>query len=100
MMLTIATTHPHADKLYLVLVPAGSNPRGKEATQTIGLQLASDTPSGTLDGKPVKVMHYVISYHTGHADLFTDETGSLMQADMGPLNISYIRAKFKLDAAK
>jgi len=100
LFLTTALAHPHDDKLYLFLVPAGSNPRGKEAPAYVTLQLAPDTPSGTLDGKPVALMHYVMGYHTGKADLYADSTGTLMQADMGPLNTSYIRAKFAMDAAK
>jgi len=97
--LTTALAHPHDDKTYLFLVPAGSNPRGKEAPLYVILQLAPDTPSGTLDGKSVNLMHYIVAYHTGKADVYTDDTGTLMQADMGPLNVSYIRAKFSLAAA-
>jgi len=98
LFLTTALAHPHADKTYLFLVPAGSNPRGKEAPLYVILQLAPDTPAGTLDGKPVKVMHYVIGYHTGKADVYTDDAGNLMQANMDPLGANYVRAKFSLTA--
>lgn len=100
LFLTTALAHPHDDKTYLFLVPAGANPRSKENAAYVTLQLAPDTPSGTLDGKPVALMHYIMGYHTGKADLYTDSTGALMQADMGPLNTSYIRAKFAMDADK
>jgi len=99
LFLTTALAHPHDDKTYLFVVPAGANPRAREATLYVILQLAPDTLEGTLDGKPVKVMHYLMGYHTGKADLYTDDAGNLMQADMGPLNASYIRAKFSLTAA-
>jgi len=98
--LATAIAHPHDDKTYLFLVPAGSNPRGRESAVYVTLQLAPDTPEGTLDGKPVKVMHYIMGYHTGHADLYTDDTGTLMQANIGPLSVNYVRAKFALAAAK
>jgi hypothetical protein len=98
--ITTALAHPHDDKTYLFLVPAGANARGNDTSLYVILQLAPDTPSGTLDSKPVKVTHYILNYHVGKADLFTDDTGTLMQVDMGPLNISYIRAKFALAAAK
>jgi hypothetical protein len=96
LFLTTALAHPHNDKTYLFVVPAGSNPRGRENALYITLQLAPDTLEGTLDGKPVKVMHYLMGYHVGKADLYTDDAGTLMQADMGLLNTSYIRAKFAL----
>ena len=99
LFLTTALAHPHDDKTYLFLVPAGSNPRGRESNLYVTLQLAPDIPEGTLDGKPVKVMHYLMGYHTGKADLYTDDSGTLMQADMGPLSVSYVRAKFVLSAA-
>ena len=99
LFLTTALAHPHDDKTYLFLVPAGSNPRGRESNLYVTLQLAPDIPEGTLDGKPVKVMHYLMGYHVGKADLYTDDSGTLMQADIGPLSVSYVRAKFVLTAA-
>jgi hypothetical protein len=100
LFLTTALAHPHDDKTYLFVVPAGSNPRGRENALYVTLQLAPDTPEGTLDGKPVHVMHYVMGYHTGQADLYTDDAGTLMQASMGPLSVNCIRARFTLAAPK
>jgi hypothetical protein len=99
LFLTTALAHPHEDKTYLFFVPAGANPRARETPLYVTLQLAPDTLDGTLDGKPVKVMHYLMGYHTGKADLYTDDAGNLLQADMGPLNVSYVRAKFALTTA-
>ena len=99
LFLTTALAHPHDDKTYLFVVPAGAIPRGHDNTLYVTLQLAPETLDGTLDGKPVKVMHYVMGYHVGKADLYTDDAGNLMQADIGPLNASYVRAKFALTAA-
>jgi hypothetical protein len=100
LFLTTALAHPHDDKTYLFVVPAGSNPRGRDQPAYVVLQLAPDTPSGTLDGKPVQLMHYLLGYHTGKpADLYIDNDGTLMQADITPLGVSYIRAKFSLTAA-
>jgi len=99
LFLTTALAHPHADKTYLFVVPAGSNPRARESTLYVTLQLAPDTVEGTLDGKPVHLLHYLMGYHVGSADLYADDAGTLMRADMGPLGVSYIRAKFVLAGA-
>jgi hypothetical protein len=96
LFLTTSIAHPHDDKIYLFLVPAGSTSRGHESPIFVTLQLAPDTPEGTLDGKPVKMMHYVMGYHVGKADLYTDDAGNLMQANMDPLGVNYVRAKFAL----
>jgi len=40
-----------------------------------------------------------MNYHAGKADLYVDDAGNLMQADMGTLSASYIRTKFVLTPA-
>jgi len=98
LFITTALAHPHDDKTYLFLIPSGSNPKAAEKPAYVVLQLAPDTPGGMLDGKAVTLHHYLVGYHVGKADLYVDDTGTLMQADMGPLKTSYIRAKFALAA--
>jgi len=100
LFLTTAMAHPHDDKTYLFIVPAGSNPKGREQPEYVVLQLAPDTLSGTLDGKPVALHHYLLGYHSGKpSDLYVNDAGDLMQADITPLKVSYIRAKFALTSA-
>jgi hypothetical protein len=100
LFLTTATAHPHDDEIYLFVVPGGSNPRAGDKPEFVTLQLAPDTPSGTLDGKTVALHHYVLGYHSGKpSDFYADDAGDLMQADITPLKISYIRAKFALTPA-
>ena len=100
MLLSTAINHPHDDKLYLLFVPAGSNPKAGNATAYVGIQLAPDTVSGALDGKPVTLKHYLLNYHSSKADLYADDAGNLMEADMGALGVSYVRVNFSMAAAK
>ncbi len=73
--------------------------RAEKKPAYVILQLAPDTPAGTLDGKPVTLKHYLLGYHTGKpSDLYINDACELMQADITPLKISYIRAKFVLSA--
>ena len=95
MLLTTAITHPHADSTYLLIVP-GVGGRAVDNSLYVTLQVATDSPAGTLDGKPAALKHYLMNYHTGHADLYADADGNLMDAVMAPLNASYVRAKFEL----
>jgi hypothetical protein len=94
-LLTTAIQHPHPDSMYLLVVPGTSGRSGDNAVP-IAIQLAPDSPTGTLDGKPVALKHYLLNYHTGHADLYTAADGNLMEAIMNPLDASYVRAKFEL----
>lgn len=100
LLLTAAAAHPHSDSTYLFLVPAsGSGPKALNTPLFVTLQPLSDTPAGTLDGKPVTLKHIQMNYHAGKADLYVDDAGNLMQADMGTLSASYIRTKFVLTPA-
>jgi hypothetical protein len=94
-LLTTAIQHPHTNSMYLLIVP-GANGRSGDDAVTVAIQLAPDSPTGTLDGKPIELKHYLMNYHSGHADLYAAPDGSLMEAMMNPLNVSYIRAKFEL----
>lgn len=96
--LSTAAAHPHADSTYLFLVPA-SGTKGGNTAAFVTLQPAPDA-TGTFDGKPVTLRHLLMNYNKGKADLYTDDKGTLMQADMGPQAASYIRVKFTLDAPK
>jgi hypothetical protein len=99
-LLTTAAAHPHDDKTYLFLVPApGSGARSVNTALYVILQPAPDSPAGMLEGKPVTLKHYFLNYHTGKADIYTDDAGTLMEADMGPLGANYVRAKFVLTPA-
>jgi hypothetical protein len=95
-LLTAAINHPHPDSTYLLVVPPDvlTTPGGEPIYVTI--QPATDVRTGTLDGKPVNLKHYVMNYHVGRADLFVDDQGSLMEAQIGPLAVDYVRAKFVL----
>jgi hypothetical protein len=96
-LLTTALTQPHADSQYLLVVPAGSNPRAGDSALYVIIQPERViSASGTLAGKPLVLKHYLMNYHEGHADLYADADGTLMQADLGPLGASYIRTGFTL----
>ena len=99
-LLTTSAAHPHSDSTYLFLVPAsGAGPKALNTPLFVTLQPLTDTPAGTLDGKPVTLKHIQMNYHAGKADLYVDDAGNLMQADMGTLSASYIRTKFVLTPA-
>jgi hypothetical protein len=95
-LLTTSLAHPHKDSRYSLLVPgSGIGPKSSNTLIYIAIHPASDA-TGTLDGKPVTLKHYQLSYLKGAADLYTDDAGHLMEADMGPLGSTYVRAKFAL----
>ena len=95
-LLTAALAHPHSDHLYLLVVPRSA---AKGSTTPLYITIADPTDAtGTLDGKPITLKHYALGWNKAKGDLYADADGTLMQADVGPLNVSYIRAKFKLDA--
>ena len=97
LLLTIALTHPHADSTYALVVPAGANPRGRNSSLYVTLQPGLAVPAnGTLAGKPIVLKHYLMNYHQGHADLYADEDGNLMESQLGPLGANYVRAGFAL----
>ena len=95
-LLTTSLAHPHKDSKYTLLVPGnGNSPKSSNTLIYIAIHTAPDA-TGTLDGKPVTLKHYQVSYLKGSADLYTDDTGRLMEADMGPLGSTFVRAKFAL----
>lgn len=98
-LLTTALTQPHADSTYLLVVPAGPNVHGGGGDNALYVTLQPEratSAGGTLAGKPVSLKHYLMNYHDGHADLYADADGALMEADLGPLGVSYIRSGFIL----
>jgi len=96
-LLTTALTHPHADSTYALVIPAGANPRGRNNTLYVTLQPDLAIPAGgTLAGKPIVLKHYLLNYHDGHADLYADADGNLMEAELGPISAKYIRNGFTL----
>jgi len=98
-LLTTALSQPHANSTYLLVVPAGPNVRGGGGDNALYVTLQperSSAASGTLAGKPLTLKHYLMNYHEGHADLYADADGTLMEADLGPLGVNYIRTGFTL----
>lgn len=96
-LLTVVLTHPHDDHLYLVAVPAV----GRGTNQPMYIKVADPTDAtGKLDGKDIKLKAYPIGWNKAKGFLYADEAGNLMQANIGTININYVRSKFVLDAAK
>jgi hypothetical protein len=97
MLLTSAAIHPHADSTYLFIVPISPD-RGPTATNDadyVILQPVSDA-QGTLDGKSITLKHFLLNFHTGSADIYTDADGNLMEAVLTPIHATYVRNKFEL----
>ncbi len=94
-LILTAINHPHADSFYMLVLPAA--PGHGDITEEVAIQPApAVAASGTLDGKPVELKHFLMNYHSGHADLYTDADGKLMEADLGPLSARYVRTSFIL----
>jgi hypothetical protein len=95
-LVSTAMTHPHADSTYLLVVPPDVTTRPGGEPLYVTIQLATDSRTGTLDGKVVTLKHYIMNYHVGRANIYVDDTGTLMEAQIGPLGVDYIRSKFVL----
>jgi hypothetical protein len=94
-LLTAAHAHPHSDHTYLLVVPG----IGNKGTQAVYLTIADPTDAtGTLNGKPVAVKQYALGWYQTKGVLYTDADGTLMQVNVGPIDSSYVRNGFKLDA--
>jgi hypothetical protein len=96
MLITTALTHPHSDSFYLLLDPIEAAVKPGDETFLVAIQPVPGTRNGTLDGKPITLHHLLMNYHTGRADLFIDDSGDLMEAQMGTLQIDYVRTNFAL----
>ncbi len=88
------SAHPHSDNIYRVLVPATA----KVADRIEPFRLNPHSEStGTLDGKPIPLKHYVLTFNAGSSDIYTDADGKLMQARIKPLGVHHVRSNFALD---
>jgi hypothetical protein len=96
-LVTTAITHPHPDSTYLLLNPAGVSVQPGSEMLYVTIQPVSGVANGTLDGKPVVLKRYLMNFHTSHALIFVDDTGDLMEVQMGPLSTNYVRDKFALN---
>jgi hypothetical protein len=98
-LITAALVHPHADKHYLLLVPA--NPDLGQNDNSAGITALDSAPdaTGTLNGSPITLKHLTLKLRAGSAEIYTDEAGNLMEAIIGPLRASYIRDRFSLTPA-
>ncbi|MES2393614.1 MAG: hypothetical protein V4555_18395, partial [Acidobacteriota bacterium] len=60
--LQVATAHPHADNTYYLYVPGTT----KSPDRIEPFRLHAPKPAkGTLDGKPVTLQHYILTFHAG-----------------------------------
>jgi hypothetical protein len=99
-LLTAASTRPRDGNSYLVVIPA--NPDIGQNTNSAGfvvLKPEADA-SGTLNGKPVSLKHYSLTFRGGRTDIYADDAGTLMEAVIVPLRASYVRDKFVLTPAR
>jgi hypothetical protein len=88
-LLLTLLAHPHPDSLYYLVIP------GQDSTNNNAVRIESASgASGTLDGKPVSLKHVHMVYLKGTAELYADQDGNLMEADMDILHTNYVRAKF------
>ncbi|MDR3735060.1 MAG: hypothetical protein P4L10_05910 [Acidobacteriaceae bacterium] len=96
-LMDIIAAHPRPDHIYRILVPATA----KTPDRIEPFRLSSDSESaGTLDGKPIVLKHYVLTFNGGASDIYTDADGKLMQAKIASLGVTHIRTNFVLDKKK
>jgi hypothetical protein len=91
-LLTTGLAHPHADNTYLLMVPT---PRDVVPSYVI-LQPVPGAIKATLNAQPIKVLRYLINFHSEHIEVYADEAGQLLQANVIALRVSYIRQGFTL----
>lgn len=86
--------HPHADSIYTLLQLSNRD----TSSRLQPLRLETPTPStGTFDGKAIALQHYVVTFSSGKAHLYTTEDGKLMQADIPLFGVTHVRTSFALD---
>jgi len=100
-LINASLASPWPNNVYFVIIPAtpDQDPNSSNYADNVLLQPAADT-TGTLDGKSVALKHYVLKFHNGNADVYTDADGNLMEAIMNPLQTTYVRSKFVLTPTK
>lgn len=93
-LLKVIAAHPHANGIYMLTVPAYD----KIPDQVLPFQLSPAAEStGTLDGKPIPLKHYTLTFHDGpKTEIYTDADGRLMCAQVGAPNATHIRKNFTL----
>jgi hypothetical protein len=95
-LLKIVAVHPHADGIYMLTVPGIDKNPDKIVPFQLGPAIES---TGSLDGKPIPVKHYVLTFREGPpTDIYTDTSGRLMCARIGTPVATHIRKNFSLDA--
>lgn len=99
LFITTALTSPRDNNQYLVVVPA--NPDLGQSNNTAGFVTLKSEPDakGTLNGNAINLKHYSIEFRGGKTDIYTDDSGNLMDVLMVPLHTTYVRSKFVLTPA-
>jgi len=89
-LLTTAITHPHIDSVYFLIVPSSD-----KLNNSVSL-IPSSAAIGKRDGKSIELKHYHMTYLKGTAELYSDDEGTLMEADMDILHTTYARVGFNI----
>jgi hypothetical protein len=95
-LITGALAHPHADKHYLLLVPANADLGQNDNSAGVTALESAGEAKGTINGSAVALKHYILTLRAGKAEIYTDEAGNLMEAIVEPLRATYVRDKFAL----
>ena len=86
---------PHADHVYLLVIPGMGGPKGNTQPANIAIGDPTDA-SGTLDGKPIALKHYDLQWNKAKGELWADADGNLMEVKAGTTRSTYVRVKFAL----
>ncbi|MGC9198990.1 MAG: hypothetical protein ACP5E5_08645 [Acidobacteriaceae bacterium] len=97
-LMTSALAHPHTPPIYLLLVPLSVINKINHY-HMVGIQPDSDR-TATLDGKSITLKSFKLRFHTGaDGEVYLDDSGNLMEADLPKFGMNYVRKNFTLTPA-
>jgi len=89
-LLNMQAANPAPDGSYTCFIPSG---QGTLLPCTFN---NSSKGTGTLDGKPIELAHWVLKLGPVAMDVWTSPAGALLEADVTAQGVAYIRAGFSL----
>ncbi len=97
-LMNASQAHPDLNAVYLLLIP-GDAINSQNQFLLVNIRPDADR-TGTLDGKPVALKSFILRFHTDPTgEVYLDSNGNLMEADLGQLQLNYVRKNFSLTPA-
>lgn len=93
-LLDVSKATPSTDGIYRIFIAPERS--GVGTVIPVRLRFNEDV-TGKLDNKPVKLTHYVFKTEKSSIELYADEQGKLMLADIRAFGIRFVHQGFQLD---